>query len=271
MRNKLTNELAVCGFHAVMAIAEHNPQNINRLFLREDVFNSFTWVCKKLAERKRPYKICEDEELERICKTSHHQGIVAMVYEPEIQPLTRDELDDWAHSKKTGVVLDSVSNDHNFGAIVRSAAFFDASLIIMPEDNASSKITTSAYRIAEGGMEHVEIRTVKKVSAFIKDASLKLITIGADVRARQRISDLPEIIKELSAGKRSSSRADSQTAFQPGTRPGIALVLGNEETGLSSEVRDNCSVLVRIPGTGLIESLNTAHAASLFLHGLFEL
>ena len=255
MRNKLTNELAICGFNAVMAAAEYNPQNINRLFLREDVFNSFTGVCKKLAERKRPYKICDDEELERICKTSHHQGVVAMIYEPDIQALTREELEEWAQNKKTGIVLDSVNNDHNFGAIVRSAAFFDSSLIVIPEQGASSKITTSAFRIAEGGMEHVNIRTVKNTAAFLKDASKKLLTIGADVRARQRLRDLPKIVREH--GK--------------GAKPGIALVIGNEETGLSQEVKDNCFVLVRVPGTGLIESLNTAHAASLFLHEIFEL
>ena len=53
--------------------------------------------------------------------------------------------------------------------------------------------------------------------------------------------------------------------------PGIALVMGNEETGLPREVKERCSVLVRIPGTGLVESLNVAQAAALFLHELYEL
>jgi TrmH RNA methyltransferase len=60
MRNKLTDELAVCGLNAVLALAEHHPETINRLFLREDRFRAFTGVCKKLAERKRPYKVCTD-------------------------------------------------------------------------------------------------------------------------------------------------------------------------------------------------------------------
>ena len=61
MRNKLTDELAVCGFNAVQALAQYHPENINRLFLRDDRFSLFTGVCKTLAARKRPYKICENE------------------------------------------------------------------------------------------------------------------------------------------------------------------------------------------------------------------
>ena len=61
MRNKLTDELAVCGVNAVLAVCEHHPMTVNRLFLREDRLKQLTGICKQLAERKRPYKICEDE------------------------------------------------------------------------------------------------------------------------------------------------------------------------------------------------------------------
>jgi TrmH RNA methyltransferase len=123
MLNKLTDELAVCGMNAVLAVGEYHPLTINRLFLREDRLNSFTGICKQLAERKRPYKICEDEELERVCKSVHHQGVVAMIEEPVIEPLSHDDLDLWSAEKKTGVLLHSVGNDHNLGAIARAAAF----------------------------------------------------------------------------------------------------------------------------------------------------
>ena len=265
MRNKLTDELAVCGFNAVAAAVEYHPETINRLFLREDRLRSFTGICKKLAERKRPYKLCEDEELERICKSSHHQGVAAMIYAPEIKNLNRDELDERAREGKTGLLLHSAGNDHNFGAIVRSAAFFDAPIIVLAEEEAEVMLTTSAYRIAEGGMEHVKIRKVKNSAAFLKDASRLIISIGADTRARQRIRDIPELIRsgliQSTHGKRNMQEA----------RAGIVLALGNEETGLPKEVKENCTVLARIPGTGLMDSLNVAQAAALFLHEIFEL
>ena len=264
----MTDELAVCGLKAVIAAAENSPEQINRLFLREDRLQFFTKICKNLAERKRPYKICEDEELERICKSHHHQGVVAMIHLPEVEPLSREELEEWSREGKTGLVLHSVGNDHNLGAMARSAAFFDVKYIVLSEEDAepsteaqqgrgsplATKLSTSAYRVAEGGMEHVTVRSVRNTAAFLRDASRLLITIGTDVRARQRISDLPRIIKEKQK-----------------ERSGIAVVLGNEEDGLPSEVKDACSVMIRIPGTGLIESLNVAQTATLFMQKIFEL
>jgi len=258
MRNRLTDELAVCGFNAVNTIAENHPDQINRLFLREDRLKSFTKVCKSLAERKRPYKICEDDELEKICKTNHHQGLVAMIYQPAVEPLSREDLDEWSMDGKTGLVLHSVGNDHNLGAIIRSAAFFDTRYAIISERDTEARLTTSTYRVAEGGMEHVVVRSVRNTQAFLRDASKILITIGTDIRARQRIGDLQKIIGE----KQKENR---------GVRPGIAIVLGNEETGLPDAVKEACSILVRIPGTGLMESLNVAQAATLFMQRIFEL
>ncbi|MDR1868968.1 MAG: RNA methyltransferase [Treponema sp.] len=255
MRNKLTDELAVCGMNAVLAVGEHHPLSINRLFLREDRLKSFSGICKQLAERKRPYKICDDEELERICKSVHHQGVVAMIEEPAVEPLSVEDLELWANEGKTGVVLHSVGNDHNLGAIARAAAFFDAGFIVVNEKDTEARLTTSAYRIAEGGLEHLTVRRISNTAAFIKDASKLLVTIGTDTRARMRISDIGKIVKTAKKGR----------------RPGIALVMGNEESGLPQEVKDQCSTLLRIPGTGNIDSLNVSQAAALFLHAIFEL
>ena len=257
MHNRLTDELAVCGINAVTAIAEHHPDRINRLFLREDRLKSFTQICKNLAERKRPYKICENEELERICKTIHHQGIVAMILLPAIEPLSREDLDEWSGEGRSGLVLHSVGNDHNLGAIIRSAVFFDFKYIIISEGDPEAKLSTSSYRVAEGGMEHVTVRSVRNTAAFLRDASKSIFIIGADARARQRLGDLPRIIGE-------------KQKENYGNRPGIAVVLGNEETGLPGAVKDACTLLARVPGTGLMESLNVAQAAALFMQRIFE-
>jgi TrmH RNA methyltransferase len=179
-----------------------------------------------------------------------------MIEEPAIPPMGREDLDFWAREGKTGLVLHSVGNDHNLGAMVRSAAFFDAFFVVVSEGDDEARLTTSAYRVAEGGMEHVQFRRVRNTAAFLRDASALILTIGADPRARQRIGDLGAVMKDRTAG--------------PGGR-GIAVVLGNEETGLPREVKAQCSALMRVPGTGAIESLNVAHTATIFLHHIFEL
>jgi TrmH RNA methyltransferase len=180
-----------------------------------------------------------------------------MIQEPRVAPLSREELDFWASEGKTGLVLHSVGNDHNLGAIARAAAFFDVFFIVLNENDKEAALTTSSYRVAEGGFEHFTVRKVSSAEAFLKDASKCLLTIGTDTRARQRIGDLKSIINR-------------KTQNRTGIRPGIALVLGNEETGLPKNIKDQCSCLLRIPGTGSIESLNVSQAAALFLHALFE-
>ena len=259
MRNKLTDELAVCGLNAALAAAEYNPLKINRLFLREDRLKLFTGICKKLAERKRPYKICDDEELERISKSVHHQGVVLMIEEPLIEPLSHEDLDLWANEGKTGLLLHSVGNDHNLGAIARAAAFFDAHFLVVNEKDSEARLTTSAYRIAEGGMEHIVVRKVTNTAAFLKDASKCIITAGTDVRARLRIGDMKTVLTE------------KRKKFKIAGTTGLVLALGNEETGLPLNVKEQCSCVFRIPGTGNIQSLNVAQAAALFLHELYEL
>jgi TrmH RNA methyltransferase len=247
--------------NAALAVGQYHPDIINRLFLREDRLKSFTNICKQLAERKRPYKICDDEELERICKSVHHQGVVVMIEEPVIESLTMEDLDLWADEGKTGVILHSVGNDHNLGAIARAAAFFDVSFIVLNEKDSvfaeGTRLTTSAYRVAEGGLEHLTVRKIANTAAFLKDASKRIVTIGTDTRARSRIEDLSGLIKSSKIKAVSGKR-------------GVALVLGNEETGLPQNVKDQCSCLLRIPGTGNIDSLNVSQAAALFLHAIFE-
>jgi TrmH RNA methyltransferase len=271
MLNKLTQELAVCGCNAVSALGQYHSEQINRLFLREDRLPLYTKVCKELAERKRPYKLCEDEELERICKSNRHQGVVAMIEEPVVEPAAPEDLELWAQEGLTGLILYSVGNDHNLGAMVRSAAFFDARYVILSKEDTEGRLTTSAYRVAEGGMEHVTFRSVQNTAGFIKSASRFIITIGAEPRARLRIRDLEKLIREKAPALKRQSRMHQDRLSPKVSRPGIALVLGNEETGLPQTVKDACTALVRIPGTGNIESLNVAQAATLFLHEIFEL
>ncbi|GAB1483309.1 RNA methyltransferase [Treponema sp.] len=267
MRNKLTNELAVHGFNATKALADYHPQRINRLFLREEHLQAFGKVCKYLAAGKRPYKICDDEELERLCKSPRHQGLVAMMEEREIETLSEDDVAEWADTAQTALVLDSVGNDNNLGAIVRSAAFFGVRLIVLSEADEAARLSTSAYRVAEGGMEHVAFRRVRDTGAFLRDARNDLVVIGADHRARNKLKELPALI----AKARVKLYGAASARHGLGASSGIAIVLGNEERGLSDEAKAACTLLARIPGTGDVESLNVAQAATLFMHELYEL
>ena len=248
MKNKQHRELAVCGLEAVRALAEHHPEKIQRLFFSENRSSHFGATCKLLAASRKVYRAVEKEiELEKLSQSVHHQGVVAMITEPEIPLLDLETLSLWQKTKEKVLVLDRVGNSNNLGAIIRSAAFFGISHIVISDDDEQARITTSAYRVAQGGMEFVDIRRVPSAAWLIKTAVNTMTCIGADHRAKDTLSD----IKKLASAEK-----------------GLLIVLGNEESGLSQEVKDSCHHLVRIPGTGQIESLNVAQASTLFVYEL---
>jgi TrmH RNA methyltransferase len=251
MKNKQNNELAVCGFAAVCALEGHIDK-ISRLYFAADRAPALGRLCRALAQRKIPYnQVASPEELQKLCGSIHHQGTVAMIDFPAPGAVTAEGLASWAAQKKKVLYLDRVGNANNFGAIVRSAAFFGFSHVVIPEDEQQAMITTSAYRVAVGGMEQVSVYTVLSGTAFLEGARGAFVRVGSDSRgtvpvreARKKIADSPFI-----------------------------LILGNEEDGLSVSVRRHCDILAAILSPApdnKIDSLNVAQAASVLMYGLSQ-
>ncbi len=253
MKNTQKKELAVCGFEAVKALAKENPQKIKRFYYTEERMNFFGDLCKYLAKKKAPYnKVKNDSDLEKLCGSVHHQGVVAMIEQPEIEALNSDITDSWLHNKESALLLDRVGNANNLGAIVRSAAFFGVKNVIIPLDEAQTSVTTSSYRVAQGGMEYVNVYSVKSISRLLEALKGKMVRFGTDVNATQPVSKIKELIKN---------------------KPAL-IVLGNEEHGISKQVKENCDELIIIPNSSVfgeeterpIESLNVAQAAAIVLY-----
>jgi TrmH RNA methyltransferase len=259
MRNRFTKELAVCGFRSVQAIAEYSPEKVNRLFLREDRLDTFRSLCHDLAERRRAYKLCADEELEKICKSKAHQGVVAMIHEPVIEPVTRNDIATWANEGCLLLLLHNVGNDNNLGAIVRSAAFFGVKHIILCNKRleiGEPHLSTAAYRVAEGGMEHVKLYVVEDAVGFLKEAGKRFLTCATALRVRNRLSDLVKEIADAEGGGTGHKRT-------------LLVAFGNEEDGLPPDVIDACRRVIHITGAGLVESLNVSTAAGIVMQNLY--
>lgn len=255
MKYNLRNEMPVCGFAAVKTLEKINPHKIQRLYFSEERAPLFGGLCKKMAAAKKPYNQVKDiAELEKLCGSVHHQGVVAMITPPEILPLNTAITAMWAEEKQHALILDRVGNANNLGAIVRSAAFFGIKNIIIPLDEAQSSVTTSSYRVAEGGMEFVNIYSVRSIEFLLKDMKGKMVRFGTSLEATKKVSDIKPLCNE---------------------KPAL-IVLGNEEKGISKEVKQNCDHLIIIPFAGMgadasgpkIDSLNVAQAASVIMYEL---
>ncbi len=255
MKNKQKNELAVCGFATVKKLEKNHPEKITRLYFTEDVAPKFGGLCKKLAKQHGIYNQKPAADLEKLSGTVHHQGVVAMIEAPEIQPLDSDITDGWIERGENAVLLDRIGNAANFGAIVRSAAFFGIKNIVIPLDEAQSTITTSSYRVAEGGMEYVNIYSVQSSARLLQALSQKVLRVGTALDAKKPVSFLREA-RKISPKKP------------------ILIILGNEEHGISDTIKKNCDELVIIPWAGMkegvsqsaVDSLNVAQAASIIFY-----
>ncbi len=236
--------LRVSGARAVTALFQRDPGAIQRLYLSPAMAREAGAICQYLAQHRRSYAVKEDIELAKIAGTLHHGGMVASVApRPPQAPSVRD-IAAWAENRLPVVVMDGVSNPHNFGAVVRTAAYLGIEHIVLSERPEQALPSPASYRVAEGGLEFVTLWRPSVLAPFLRELGKRHRVIAASPR-----------------GKPLASLARDQ-------RP-IALVLGNEETGLSPQVERAASELVAIPG-GRVESLNVSVAAGILIHALLS-
>jgi TrmH RNA methyltransferase len=233
-------EVSICGMSAVRSRFETAPLSIKRLFFTQEIAPQIGDICHTLAEARHAYRCVEEEDLERISGSVHHGGIVAVVERPPFRPPQLDQVREWAARGETLLVLDCIGNPHNLGAIVRTAAFFGVTKLILAEHPLAALPTDATYRVAAGGLEHMEVFVVRYMDRFLRDARAFYEVIGAATEG-------------------------GTPGLAGTTRKPVALVLGNEEEGLAAEVAAECDRLVTIPGCGRVESLNVSAAAAVML------
>jgi TrmH RNA methyltransferase len=234
-------ELKICGLAAVRARFARDAASIQRLYFDYATGRKIGVMCKALAAARKIYRCVEPAELEKIAGTVHHGGIVAAVTAPVLKAPLAIEVQAWATKRVPLLLLDRIGNAHNLGAIARTAGFFGVMHLVLPNDPAAALPGEAAYRVAEGGLDAVEIFRVPDLAAFARE----LARAGYDV------------VGAATRGGRPDVKARE--------RKPIALVFGNEENGLSAEMAKACTRLVTLPGSGKVESLNVSVAAAVLM------
>ena len=243
-------ESPICGLATVKARFEREPASIKRLFFDLPTGKKVGALCKALAVSRRVYRQVEPAELEKIAGTIHHGGIVAIVEQKALRTPRAQNLQNWAKARAPLVLLDRIGNAHNLGAIARTAAFFGVKHIIVPEHPQQALPGEAAHRVAEGGLEQLEVLSVKSLAFFCRELTAGgYEVVGTAVRGAVPLSRVAE---ELNS-----------------SRKPVAIVMGNEEHGMAAEVAKTCTRLVTIPGSGRVESLNVSVAAAVLMWELF--
>ncbi|MSO53944.1 MAG: RNA methyltransferase [Rhodospirillales bacterium] len=243
-RIKPKDLLRIAGFPAVKALFETMPQRVERLFFDQRMTTRIGAFCAQLARARKPYRRVKPDELEKISGSVMHGGVVALARPRPVPVLDPTEIANWALDGQPLLLLDGIGNPHNLGGIARTAAFFGLPRMVLSDHPAQAGPSDASYRIAEGGLEYLDLYR------------------GAPfVPTLQQLRQSYRVIGSATEGGRPLREVRS------GDRP-IALVLGNEERGLSRETLDACEDIVTISGAGHVQSLNVAATAAIFLQAL---
>lgn len=189
-----------------------------------------------------PIREAPRHELDRVTSGAVHQGLALVVppYEyADPADLLAAAID--AGSGGLIVALDGITDPHNLGAIVRSAAAFGAHGVVVPERRSAS-MTATAWKTSAGAAARIPVSRATNLTRTLKSyAAAGLLVVGLEGEA------------ELSLDE-----------FTDATEP-LVLVVGAEGKGLSRLVAEACDVLLRIPMSGAVESLNASVATAVVL------
>lgn len=177
------------------------------------------------------------EEVDSIDTKGKHQGIVAEVEDYKYYELS-EVLED---KNQYFLILDGIVDPHNLGAIIRSAdaAGFDG--IIVPKNNSVSLNSTVA-KVSVGAIEHVKVIMVNNLARCIDDLKKnKFWIVGTKMDAQKSYKDI-----------------DPSTS--------LAIIIGNEGSGIRRLVLDKCDYHISIPMVGKINSLNASVSAALIMY-----
>jgi len=232
----------IYGNHAVLAAIDNPARRIRRLVQTDP---SGERAARGGSDRSLPsWETLRREELDRLAgRESVHQGVAA-----QVEPLPEAGIEDMialAGNRADCVllVLDQVTDPHNVGAILRSAAAFGAIGVVLTERHAAPESGTLA-KAASGALEVVPVVRVANLARAM------------------------EQLKEASFWCAGLAAEGQKTLAEARLSGRVALCLGAEGAGLRRLTRAHCDLLVKLPTRGPIDHLNVSNAAAVALYEL---
>lgn len=225
------------GRHAVLAALANPNRTVRRIWGTREALSPLD------LPPVIPVTYADVADLARLIpQDAPHQGIVA-----EVDPLDEvwlgDILEQGADDRRPILILDQVTDPHNVGAILRSAAAFDA-LAIVTQDRHAPPESGVVARAASGALETVPwVRVVNLARALDEIAEAGFWRVGLTGHSQSNLSDVIGNAR-------------------------IALVLGAEGEGMRQNTEAHCDELARLPISHKVESLNVSNAAAIALYAI---
>lgn len=199
-------------------------------------------VIKEALKRKIIVVNTDKQKLDKMIDGKNSQGIIASVTDFEYSEI--EDIINYAKSRNEDpfvLILDKIEDPHNLGAIIRSAECMGVHGIIIQKRNACL-VTDTVEKVAAGACSYVKVARVTNITESLKKLKeYGLWIYGLDMAGESNIYDTK-------------------------LEGAIGIVVGNEGEGISRLVKENCDLLMKIPMTGKINSLNASVSAAISIY-----
>ncbi len=231
------------GIHTVTTLLRWQPERIQSLWIEQNKKNS---RIDSILKQAKPLGIATQEvqrnKLDQLSEGAQHQGIAAFCS----PTLLQDEHDLFTQIGNADhpillLILDEVSDPHNFGACLRTAEAAGVNAVIIPQRN-SSPLTPVVHKIASGASIRVPIVKTSNLSRFI------------------------DAIKKLGVWVYGAAGDAPTSIYQANLEQHSAIVMGAEGQGLRRLTQERCDQLFSLPMLGDVESLNVSVATGIILY-----
>lgn len=230
------------GIHSIEQLLKTQPERVMTLFI-----GSKNPRLEPIIQLAKQYGIAvqhaKPQQLDKWSEGHSHQGVVAQARPAKIyQEADLDDLIERKDGQVLLLVLDGVTDPQNLGSCLRSCDAFGVDGLIMAKDK-SAPLTPAAVKIASGAAESIPIFQVTNLARSLEQIKQQGVWVYGTA-----IND------------------EAQTLEQANITKPAAIVLGAEGKGLRQLTQKSCDHLVYLPMHGVVDSLNVAVAAAVFLY-----
>jgi 23S rRNA (guanosine2251-2'-O)-methyltransferase len=244
--------MIVIGKNAILEILKTTPKEFSKIILLKTL--------KPESRLKEIVHIAEENGIPKVFINRYEfanyfdnknksegitQGVIGFMKDYQYTNL-RDMLVDVKDVKNPLIILlDEITDPHNFGAIIRSAACLGADGIVIPRHN-SAEVNHTVIKTSSGAVKYISIAKETNLSNSIKYLKQNgFWIVGTDMKCQK-------------------------TLFEVDLKMPVGLVIGSEGRGIRPNLKSACDFLVRIPMTGKLDSLNASVSAGILLYEIFR-
>lgn len=198
-------------------------------------------ILNKINKRGLKKFHIDKSKLDKMCGNSTNQGIAMDIEEFNYYDIKTIENDDKSNFV---VMLDSIEDPHNFGAIIRTCECAGVDYIIIPK-NRSVSVNSTVYKTSSGALSNMKIVEVTNLHNTIKKLKdLGFWVYGSDAKGKD--------YRSIDFGGKT------------------CLIIGSEGHGLKQIVSNSCDEIISLPMKGKINSLNASVAAGIFIYEIMK-